>query len=155
MTNNKTTQRYLDTLMRWHILGAENGGAFALGEVTLKPGDEPPLHIHAREDEAWYVLEGRIQFLRGFERIVCEAGESILLPRGVQHGCAVLSPSARILHLYTPAGIESAFQSLSSPLDQKPPVFSPEQITAAFEQRGVTFIGPPLPVLLATESRQE
>ena len=86
----------------------------------MTPGDEPPLHIHAREDEAWYILEGSILFQRGVERVVCQAGDSILLPRGVQHGFAVQSPSARILHFYTPAGVEDAFRRLSVRAAERP-----------------------------------
>lgn len=152
--NNKYSairERHLDALMTWHVEAAESGGAFSLGEVCLRPGDEPPLHIHAREDETWYVLEGKILFLRGVERIEREAGEAILLPRGVAHGFAVQSPAARILHFYSPAGIEEAFHSVSVPADAPAPPLDPERMAAAFADRGVTFVGPPLPVLLAKE----
>lgn len=145
------TERYLNTLMTWHVTGAESGGLFALGEVALRPGDEPPLHIHAREDETWYVLEGEILFQRGAERVACRAGEAILLPRGVAHGFAVRSERARILHFYSPGGIEEGFRALSAGEGEPQPVCHPEAIAAVFEERGVTFVGPPLPALLAME----
>lgn len=157
MNNTHTThtvpvrENYLNTLMTWHVQSADSGGALAVGEVSMRPGDEPPLHIHAREDEVWYVLEGEILFQVGQERIVRRAGESILLPRGLQHGCAVQSASARILHFYTPAGLEEAFRALSVAEGATPPPLAPPQVMAAFEERGVTFVGPPLPVLLAQE----
>lgn len=153
MTNNNasTFEQYLGTRMRWHVASAESGGNLSLGEVVLRPGDEPPLHIHAREDETWYVLEGAILFQRGMERIVCGAGESILLPRGVPHGFAVQTASARILHLYTPAGVEKAFRALSSAGSEAPRAVAPADIEAEFQRYGVVFVGPPLPVLLAQE----
>ena len=140
-----TQEQHLNALMTWHVEGAESGGAMTLGEVLLQPGDEPPLHIHAREDEAWYILEGTILFQRGVERIVRGPGEAILLPRGIAHGFAVQSPKARILHIYTPAGIEEAFHAVSR---AEAPM---AVIEGAFGERGVTFVGPPLPVLLAAE----
>lgn len=145
------TEQYLNTAMTWHMLGSDTGGIFSLGEVLLRPGDEPPLHVHSREDEAWYVLEGTILFQRGVERIVRRANESILLPRGIQHGFAVQSSTARILHFYTPAGIEEAFRSLSVERDAPPKPIDPQTIAEPFQERGVVFVGPPLPVLLATE----
>jgi len=125
--------------MTWHVESAASGGTLALGEVSLQPGDEPPLHIHAREDEAWYILEGTILFQRGVERIRREPGQAILLPRGIPHGFAVQSAKARILHIYAPAGIEEAFHAVSR-------AAAPEGGTeGAFAEPGGTFPGPVRP----------
>ena len=51
---------YLGSLFEWKARSPETGGAFALVEVTVQPGTEPPLHVHAHEDEAYLVLNGRI-----------------------------------------------------------------------------------------------
>lgn len=135
-------EQHLGAVMTWHAVSADTGGSFSLGEVFLHPGTEPPLHIHAREEECWYILEGSILFQVGMERTLRGPGQAIVLPRGVQHGFAVQSSSARILHFYTPGGIEAAFRSVNA-----------TPVEAAFEARGVTFVGPPLPVLLEAEKR--
>jgi mannose-6-phosphate isomerase-like protein (cupin superfamily) len=44
-----------------------------------------PLHLHHADDEAWYVLEGTLGFLRGNERLEAPAGSGVLVPRGVPH----------------------------------------------------------------------
>jgi mannose-6-phosphate isomerase-like protein (cupin superfamily) len=44
-----------------------------------------PLHRHLADDEAWYVLEGRLGFVRGDERLEAPAGSAVLVPRGVPH----------------------------------------------------------------------
>ncbi len=137
--------------MLWHVAADETGGALTVGEAWVRPGSEPPLHIHAREDETWYILEGTVLFQRGMERITRGPGESIVLPRGIPHGFAVQTPAARILHIYTPGGLESAFESLSCP---EPAPIVPAQAEAVFGDRGVTFVGPPLPVILASEKQQ-
>jgi len=54
------------------------------------PGTHPgrpiaPLHVHHADDEAWYVLEGRLGFALGDERVEIGAGESVLAPRGTPH----------------------------------------------------------------------
>jgi mannose-6-phosphate isomerase-like protein (cupin superfamily) len=44
-----------------------------------------PLHLHRNDDEAWYVLEGTLGFVRGDERLEAPAGSAVLVPRGVVH----------------------------------------------------------------------
>jgi Cupin domain len=99
------------------------------------------------------VLEGEITFQRGHERIDAGPGDAVLMPRGVQHGFAVRTETARLLQAFTPGGLEEAFRSLSEPAafdglppaPERPP--SPEVIeamTARFADHGVEFTGPPL-----------
>ena len=144
--------------MRWHVLGTDSGGQFTMVETLVRAGGEPPLHVHAREDEAFFVIEGEVVFQRGMERITAKAGDSVLLPRGIPHGFAVQTETARMLLVFTPAGLEDAFRSLSLPAgyaalppapDGPPDPAAVEAATRTFGDRGVTFVGPPLPVLLA------
>ena len=37
------------------------------------------------DDEAWYVLEGALGFIRGEERLEAPAGAGVLVPRGSAH----------------------------------------------------------------------
>lgn len=148
--HSKPVERHFNATMTWHILSEESGGGCSLGEVDLRPGCEPPLHVHTQEDETWFVLKGRILFQRGTDRVPCGPGQSIFLPRGVPHGFAVLSEHARILHFYAPGGIEAAFQATS--LEAPPDAETVERIEKQFALRGVTFVGPPLPAILASEN---
>lgn len=153
---------HLGSLMIWHVSATDSGGLLSLGEVVVRPGAEPPLHVHAREDETWFVLEGTVLFQRGHERILASAGDALLLPRGIPHGFAVRSDRARMLHVYTPGGIEAAFHEVSIPAPARelppaqpapPDAATRARIEAAYAARGVTFVGPPLPVILTGESR--
>jgi quercetin dioxygenase-like cupin family protein len=148
---------FTGALMVWHVTSEQSGGAFALGELWVRPGTEPPLHIHAREDETYYVLEGEVTFQLGLDRIEASPGSVVFLPRGIQHGLAVRTPVARLLHLYSPGGIEAAFRSLSqtAPARELPPAPAgpPSEdavaaLTETFGEFGVEFVGPPLPALL-------
>jgi len=149
---------FAGSLLHWHVASQETGGAFALGEALIRPGGEPPLHVHAREDETFYVLEGQITFQRGHERIDAVAGDAVFMPRGLQHGFAVQTDTARLLQMFTPGGLEEAFRALSepAPIDDLPPAPTGppppdvvETMTDKFADYGVEFNGPPLPVLLA------
>ena len=59
------------------------GGAFTLIE-SRTDGGAPP-HVHAREDEAMYVLDGRIVVHVGDDEFTVEAGGFVFMPRGVLH----------------------------------------------------------------------
>jgi mannose-6-phosphate isomerase-like protein (cupin superfamily) len=50
-------------------------------------GPEPiaPPHVHRQEDEAWYVLEGRLGFRLGHEEIEAGPGDAVVGPRGTPH----------------------------------------------------------------------
>jgi quercetin dioxygenase-like cupin family protein len=149
---------FAGSLLRWHVVSDETDGTFALGEALVRPGGEPPVHVHSREDETFYVLEGELTFQRGHERIDARPGDAVLMPRGVQHGFAVRTETACLLQAFTPGGLEEAFRSLSEPaaFDGLPPAPegppSPEAVeamTAKFADHGVEFTGPPLAALLA------
>lgn len=151
---------HMGALMLWHVTSADSGGLVTLGEAVVRRGLEPPMHVHAREDETWYVIDGAVVFQRGHERIRAMAGDSVFLPRGLPHGFAVESPTARLLHMYTPGGLDAAFRALSaaaSAAELPPPPPGPpdasvlRQVEETFGRHGVTFVGPPLSVVLATE----
>src|SRR6266852_5497513 len=73
-----------------NILGSVND-AFVVAEWR-DPGGPPgpprliaPLHLHRRDDEAWYVLEGTLRVLVGKDEVEVRAGSSVLVPRGTAH----------------------------------------------------------------------
>jgi mannose-6-phosphate isomerase-like protein (cupin superfamily) len=51
---------FIDNLARVRISGEESGGAIAVVELEGRRSDMPPLLVHRREDEIFYVLEGRL-----------------------------------------------------------------------------------------------
>jgi quercetin dioxygenase-like cupin family protein len=81
----------------------DTGGALGLVDATLYRGFGPPLHVHNREDEAFYVIEGEVRFRQGTEDFVGGPGSWVWGPRGVPHTFKVESERARALILVTPA----------------------------------------------------
>jgi len=88
------------------LVGEESGGDWAVVEWRLRAGDEPPIHIHTREDETLYVLDGAITAFVGDQRIEVEAGSYAALPKNVPHGLSVRGEEARFLVTLAPAGAE-------------------------------------------------
>jgi quercetin dioxygenase-like cupin family protein len=90
--------------------GEETGGAFALIETLVPPGGGPPPHIHRREDEAFYVLEGELLFHADGRSFAAVAGTWVTLARGsLHHFKNVTDRPARMLIIVTPAGLERFF----------------------------------------------
>ncbi|HEU5247071.1 MAG TPA: cupin domain-containing protein [Candidatus Udaeobacter sp.] len=93
----------------------DTNGAFLLIEATLAPGTEPPPHVHTREDELFYVLEGKFDVYVGEKAFKVEGGECVFMPRFKPHAFVIRSPRLRVLALFTPAGLEEAFRGMSTP----------------------------------------
>jgi quercetin dioxygenase-like cupin family protein len=91
------------------LAGEQSGGDWAVVEWRLRAGDEPPIHIHTREDETLYVLEGAITAFVGDQRIEVEAGSYAALPKDVPHGLSVRGDEVRLLVTLAPAGAEYLF----------------------------------------------
>src|SRR5437879_13348573 len=54
--------------------GDDTNGKYALWEAIVPPGGGPPPHVHSREEEGFYILEGEITLQVGEERILATAG---------------------------------------------------------------------------------
>jgi quercetin dioxygenase-like cupin family protein len=106
---------YNGSLMTFLATGEDTRGQFALIEAVGRRGNAPPPHIHHREDEVFYVLEGEIVASIGDRTIKGTPGMMIFLPRDVQHTFAIESEQARMLILLTPAGFEGWFKEFSAP----------------------------------------
>jgi quercetin dioxygenase-like cupin family protein len=96
----------------------QTGGAFEVITAHVKAGTEPPPHVHSREHEFFYLLEGVIDVYVGSEVFRVWAGESIFLPKGVPHAVRGWTPEYRILVFLTPGGFMSAIQSMAMPAER-------------------------------------
>jgi quercetin dioxygenase-like cupin family protein len=88
-------------------VGDQTNGAYALIETANDPSTGVRLHVHEREDETWFILEGEYMFQVGRETISAHAGDYVFGPRNVPHSYANRGTSvARALIMVTPAGFE-------------------------------------------------
>ena len=90
--------------------GEDTGGAFALIEVLVPPQSGPPPHVHRREDEAFYVLEGEFEVHIDNQRLTAGPGSWVTLANGSLHHFKNISQApAQMLILATPAGLDQFF----------------------------------------------
>jgi len=95
---------------RFLAVGEDTNGKYALWESVVPPGGGPPLHVHSREEEGFYVLEGEITFQIGGERLVAGAGTFANMPVGTPHSFKNESNQpAMMLISVAPAGLERMF----------------------------------------------
>ncbi len=96
--------------------GEETGGAFFMAEGVVLPGGGPPPHIHSREDESFYLLEGTLTVQVGDKTLQASAGDFVYLPRGIAHAFRNTGKeNARMLVTATPAGLEKYFEETFDP----------------------------------------
>ena len=85
----------------------------SLMEGVLVKGAEPPPHVHHREDESFFVLEGSLTVRVGDEVFSATPGSFLFCPRDVPHLLTLESEQVRTLVLLTPGGLESFFVELA------------------------------------------
>lgn len=133
---------------RFLAVQENTNGRYAIFEATVPPGGGPPLHVHSREDEGFYILEGEITFRVEGQSVVGHAGTFVNLPPGVRHKFSNESPRiARMLILVSPAGLERMFQEAGTTLSEGEvaPPLSPEEIQrflSAAPRYGITIFPP-------------
>jgi quercetin dioxygenase-like cupin family protein len=106
---------YSGQLMTFLATAEDTQGKFALIEAVARRGNNPPPHIHHREEETFYVLEGEMTFSVGGQTIKATPGTMVCLPREVAHSFVIDSEQVRMLILLTPAGFEGWFKEFSVP----------------------------------------
>jgi mannose-6-phosphate isomerase-like protein (cupin superfamily) len=121
---------------------------FALVESVAFRSTEPPLHIHHREDEAWYILDGKMTFYVGDAVLEATAGCFAFAPRGIAHTFTVDVEPTRVLVFASPAGFEHfALELGEQAWDDTPPadlaVPGPEVLGPVAERYGIEVVGPP------------
>lgn len=139
---------YNGSLMTFLASGEDTHGQFALIEVVARRGNVPPPHIHHREDEIFYLLEGEIVVSVGDRTIKGTAGTMVFLPRDVAHSFTIESDQGRMLILLTPAGLEGWFKGFSVPARAMtlPPADEPaygevQRMLEAAPRYGIEFVG--------------
>jgi quercetin dioxygenase-like cupin family protein len=128
---------------------ASTGGAYALFDSLVLPGGGPPPHIHTREDESFYVLEGEFEFLAGDHWIQATPGSFVHVPKGSLHTLKNTGESiGRLLTLVVPAGLDRFFEEAGEPgTDISSPPGPPdvEKLLEISGHYGVEYPPPPAP----------
>lgn len=129
--------------------GEDTGGAYALLEAVVPPGSPgPPPHTHTREEEGFYILDGRITVTIDGRDSVAAPGAFVLLPRHIPHKFRNDGDvPARMLITISPAGFERFFREVGKALSD-PGLLTPpsheeiQRVLEAAPRYGVTIHTP-------------
>ena len=157
MTNTTPTARlgratlhnsawYADQLITFLLIGEETEGRFALLRFRGIQGAEPPAHVHTNEDETIYLLQGELTVSVGGARLHACPGDTVTIPRGVEHSLRHDTTEVTYLVQFSPAGFERYFHEMSEPaeylgLPPHPVSLDPARMVATAAPYGCVFTG--------------
>ena len=122
----------------------QTNGGMTVMELRVAPGSGPATHIHLREDELWWVLEGEFRFRTADDWLRASTGGMAFGPRGMPHAFQNIADTpGRLLIVTTPSGVERFFEQFAQ--DQALPIGF-ERLTVVGAANWLEFTGPPLSV---------
>jgi quercetin dioxygenase-like cupin family protein len=131
-----------ETLVK--VRSADSGGLLSFFHLDAPPMSGPPRHVHSREDELFYVLEGDVVFELDGEQHTVLAGGTVYLRRGIVHAYQNFTDRpARLLIATTPGEFSAFFEEMSAmtPIGGMPEMVP---LLALHERYGITIVGPPM-----------
>jgi mannose-6-phosphate isomerase-like protein (cupin superfamily) len=124
-------------------------GRVTVMEHLAPKGSGPPVHVHHREDEWFFIMEGELTFWVGGRIIEAKTGSFVYGPRDIPHTFTVTSPQAHSIVVTEPAGFEKFMRAVGEPATTLtiPPASvslpSRDRILAAAAECGLEILGPP------------
>jgi quercetin dioxygenase-like cupin family protein len=147
--DTQTAIWFLDALSQVRLSGEQTGGAFSVRDNLGRRGHASPVHVHDRDDETFFVLDGELRVLVGEEEHAAGPGAVAVLPRRLRHAYVVTSATARFLTLHTHSGFEQFAAEVGQPaqaLTPSPGPAGPPDLAAlarAAARHGITILAPP------------
>jgi mannose-6-phosphate isomerase-like protein (cupin superfamily) len=96
----------------------DNDGAFDFCVIKMKPGTEPPPHVHEREHELFYILSGAMKVYVDDQAFELTTGDCMFLPLGRPHAFRVVSDELHWIALITPGGFFDAINKMNAPAER-------------------------------------
>ncbi len=92
----------------------ETNGLLSIVEISTPPQSGPPLHIHRREDQTFYIVEGEFEIQCGDQRFQVTRGTITFLPRNIPHTYRNSGNTpGTLLEINTPAGFEQFYEAVN------------------------------------------
>ena len=124
------------------VTSADSGGAFCSFENVTPPKQGPPLHLHHREDEWFYVATGQFIFEVDGKRTEFGQGGSVYAPRGLSHRWANSGPDTAVLVVtLVPGGFETFFDDVTQAMAKWGKV-PHEELKSIYARHGIDLLGP-------------
>jgi quercetin dioxygenase-like cupin family protein len=138
---------WFDALAEIKVTAEQTAGLLSIIEITEPPNAVGPLHVHHREDEGFWILDGDVTFEVGDVTIHASAGDFAFGPRGIPHRYTVGDSGCRMLFIVTPGGFEQLVRDMSAPAESRtlpPPTDEEpdwEHVAAVAKAHGCELLG--------------
>jgi mannose-6-phosphate isomerase-like protein (cupin superfamily) len=123
-----------------------DGRSFVMEQHVPRHRHAPGRHVHATDDQAWFVIAGRGRWFIGDETFVGDPGDFIHGPHGLPHAFSADTDDLHVLVITTPAGLEGFFAEVGVEANAAthPPddLVESDEDPALAERYGVTALGP-------------
>lgn len=133
-------------VLTFKAVGEDTAGQYTLFEVRVDPEIGPPPHIHHREDEAFYIQEGELEFQLDDQIVIATPGTFLYSPKGHLHSFTnKTNQRAKMLVWCMPAGIEKYFDEVGVEVDSPDALSVPatpeviERVLSAAPKYGIEF----------------
>ena len=101
------------------VTAEQTGGLLSIVEVTEPPNAAGPLHVHHREDEGFWILDGDVTFEVGDTTIRASAGDFAFGPRDIPHRYTAGPSGCRMLFIMTPGEFDNLVRDMSVPAQSR------------------------------------
>jgi mannose-6-phosphate isomerase-like protein (cupin superfamily) len=117
-----TEWNVLGTNMKCKISSEDTGGAYSIVESVIPPLKGPPLHIHHKVNEIFYIVHAEFEILCGDKTFTATSGNLAVLPRNLPHAFRNIGKAeGRVLTTISPGGLENFFAEVSQEIQSLPP----------------------------------
>jgi mannose-6-phosphate isomerase-like protein (cupin superfamily) len=113
---------FFNALMTTKATMAETAGAYSLTEHLVTAASNPPMHVQVDEDEAFYIVDGEVEFEVDGQIVTATPGTFAFVARGAAHRFRVLTDQARMLVICSgkPAdNLEDFFLAMGDPAEDR------------------------------------
>jgi mannose-6-phosphate isomerase-like protein (cupin superfamily) len=138
---------FFNALMTTKASMAETGGAYSLTEHLLTAASNPPMHVQVDEDEAFYVLDGEVEFEVDGRIVQATPGTFAFVARGSAHTFRVLTDTARFLVICSGKptdNLEEFFVAMGEPARERalpePKAPDVDRLVVLTEQMGIELV---------------
>jgi mannose-6-phosphate isomerase-like protein (cupin superfamily) len=138
---------FFNALMTTKAGMSETGGAYSLTEHLVTAASNPPMHVQIDEDEAFYVLDGEVEFEIDGQVAIATPGTFAFVARGAAHCFRVLTGTARLLVICSgkPSdNLEDFFVGMGEPATERvlpqPAAPDEDRLTALCARTGIELV---------------
>jgi mannose-6-phosphate isomerase-like protein (cupin superfamily) len=127
------------SVMTYKATAEQTGGAYSLAVEITPPHGGLPLHVHHREDEAMYILDGEYEIQCGNQLFHVTAGTFVFLPKDIPNRYENLGDKpGKFLYITSPGGFEGLVEETSRLSSQGPPDM--QKVVETAGKHGIEFL---------------